>query len=396
MASSARAAAGLMAYPHKLLAPGEEIVLETHPNWSILVPRVSLFLLVVAACVAVVVAWTSAPLWVGYALLALSGLFLLYVLAKVVMWRSTSLVLTNLRVVYRTGVIRRLGREIPLDRVQDVTYVQSIVERLVGAGSLTIQSAGAGGDEPFPDIRHPALVQSLINRLISQPPPGGYTRGSGGVAGRPGYAATGDYEQTPQYPQASGLPSRSADQPHYPQPAPQPYPGPQGYPQQPYPQQPQQPYPEGPYPQAGYPQQPQQPQQQYPQQPYPPAGQPQQPYSGQQPAYPPAPPQYPQARPDRPYSPPQPAYPPQLQPSGAGEPPVQQPQRDSLRFSSSSPSQPPAEADPTRSQPPDAGQAGPVDTSSSEQLAHLGDLLRLGVITQLEYDLKRRELFGGR
>jgi membrane protein YdbS with pleckstrin-like domain len=348
-----------MAYPHKLLAPGEEIVLETHPNWSILVPRVSLFLLVVAACVAAAVAWSSAPLWVGYALLALSGLFLLYVLAKVVMWRSTSLVLTNLRVVYRTGVIRRLGREIPLDRVQDITYVQSIVERLVGAGSLTIQSAGAGGDEPFPDIRHPAVVQSLINRLISQPPPGTYTRGSGGVAGRPGYPATGDDEQTPQYPQESR--SRSAEQPHYPQPG-------------------QQPYPQQPYPQQGYPQQPYQQQQ---------------PYPVQQPAYPPAPPQYPQAQPERPYVPPQPAYPPQPQADGAGSP-VQQPQRDSLRFSPSSPSQPPAEADPTWTQPPDAAQAGRVETSSSEQLAHLGELLRLGVITQLEYDLKRRELFGGR
>jgi len=172
----------------KLLAPGEEVVLETHPNWSILAPRVAMFLVIVAGCLSVVVAWARAPLWVGWVLLGVAALFLLGLLAKIVVWRSTTLVLTTLRIVYRRGALRRLGREIPLDRVQDVTYSQSILERLVGAGSLTIESAGSHGDEPFPDIRHPELVQSLINRLIAQP--GG---GLGGSGARAGYAPQPQY-----------------------------------------------------------------------------------------------------------------------------------------------------------------------------------------------------------
>lgn len=158
-----------MAFPRKLLAPGEGIVLEAHPNWSILAPRVTLFVLVVAACLAVARIWASAPLWVGAVLLGIVAVFLLALFAKAATWRSTSLVLTNMRVIYRTGVLRRLGREIPLERVQDVTFTQSLLERLVGAGSLTIESAGRGGSEPFPNIARPAAVQSLINRLICQP-----------------------------------------------------------------------------------------------------------------------------------------------------------------------------------------------------------------------------------
>lgn len=279
-----------MAFPHKLLAPGEEIVLEAHPNWSILVPRVALFVLVVAGCLGVVVAWTAAPLWVGYVLLGIAAVFLLAVLAKVVTWRSTSLVLTNLRVVYRTGVLRRLGREIPLDRVQDVTYTQSLVERLVGAGSLTIQSAGAGGDEPFPDIRQPAVVQSLINRLISQPAPG-YRAGSGGVAGRP---------------QAG--------------------------------------YPRPPYEQAAY---------------EPPAHQPQAQYPPTT-EHPPQPPPF-----SQPPSAPRPSQPevPQQTPSAPAVAP--------------------------------AAPAEPLRLSSSEQLKRLGELLRLGVLTDAEYEAKRRELLEG-
>lgn len=265
-----------MAYPRKLLAPGEDIVLEAHPNWSILGPRVLLFLLVVAGCVAVVVEWTSAPLWVGWALLGIAGVFLLALLAKIVVWRSTTIVLTNLRVVYRTGALRRLGREIPLDRVQDITYSQSILERMVGAGSLTIESAGAHGDEPFPDIRHPAAVQSLINRLITQP--GGGLGGSGASAG---------YVQPPQA--------------------------------------------------------------------YQPA--PQQAYE--------APPQQAYQQPKQAYQPPQP-----LQPQYAPRP----------------------DAVPA---PESSGTTGRLTDSPSEQLQHLSELRRLGVITDAEYAQKRQELIDG-
>ena len=159
-----------MAFSRRLLAPGEEIVLEAHPNWSILAPRAAALVVCVAASLAIARQWTGAPLWFGFVLLGIVGLVLLFAVAKVISWRSTSLVLTNMRVVYRTGVLRRLGREIPLGRVQNVTYTQSIFERLVGAGSLTIESAGTGGQEPFPDIARPAVVQSMINRLIAGAP----------------------------------------------------------------------------------------------------------------------------------------------------------------------------------------------------------------------------------
>ncbi|MGD0083682.1 MAG: PH domain-containing protein [Acidimicrobiales bacterium] len=285
-----------MAFPRKLLGPGEEIVLESQPNWSILVPRTLVFLAVVAASVAILVEWTSAPLWVGYVLLGIGAVALLWLLAKVITWRSTSLVLTTTRVVYRTGVMRRLGREIPLDRIQDVTYIQSIFERLLGAGSLRIESAGASGDEPFPDIRQPAVVQSLINRLLTQSPgPYGGGLGGGGHAGH----------QTPQ--------------PQYQQPPPQQYAPPQS-------------------------------QYQAPQSQYAPPQQ-------QPPAYPPpqAPPQYAPQQ----YAPPQPKY---------GAP-----------------------------QPPDAAGRQGLDLQSesqSEQLARLADLHRLGVITDAEFEQKRREIAG--
>lgn len=177
-----------MGYPRKLLAPGEEIAAEARPNWSVLVRPVAITALLVAAAAAVGVIWSSAPALTGYVLAGVCLAALARLGARMLEWRSRLLVVTTTRVIYRSGVLRRTGREIPLDRVQDVSYHQTLLERLVGAGSLLIESAGAHGHEPFPDVAHPAEMQTLVNRLASarlapswspelDGPPGQRTRG---------------------------------------------------------------------------------------------------------------------------------------------------------------------------------------------------------------------------
>lgn len=157
-----------MSFPTKLLAPGEQVYVDARPNWSLLFWPIVLAVAAVAVAVFVSIAWSSAPVGVGWALLALVAVAVLYLLARVVTWSVASLVVTNQRIVYRTGLVHREGREIPISRVQDVTYRQNLIERIVGAGRLTVESAGRSGQEPFPDIRHPAAVQSLINRLATE------------------------------------------------------------------------------------------------------------------------------------------------------------------------------------------------------------------------------------
>ncbi len=104
----------------------------------------------------------------GVVLLGVGVAALVYLGARYLGWRTTTFVVTSQRIVYRTGVVRRTGREIPIGRVQDVTYHQTVVERIVRAGSLTVESAGRHGQDPFPDISRPDQVQSLINRVVAQ------------------------------------------------------------------------------------------------------------------------------------------------------------------------------------------------------------------------------------
>ncbi len=199
-----------MSFPTRLLGPGEEVYLDSRPNWSYLFWPSVFTLLVLAGCVATVVVWTSAPVLAGWVLLGVGVAALVYLGARYVGWRTTTFVVTSQRIVYRTGVLRRTGREIPIGRVQDVTYHQTVVERIVRAGSLTVESAGRQGQDPFPDISKPDEVQSLINRVVVQSA-GGYLSAQGpatvgsseaeGPAGVPGpYGTPPITDPTPRVP----------------------------------------------------------------------------------------------------------------------------------------------------------------------------------------------------
>ena len=81
-------------------------------------------------------------------------------------WATTNFVVTTDRLVFRSGVLAKRGKEIPLERLNDISFNQSIFERLIGAGDLLIESAGERGQESFSDIPKPSRVQNEIYRQI--------------------------------------------------------------------------------------------------------------------------------------------------------------------------------------------------------------------------------------
>ncbi len=87
-------------------------------------------------------------------------------LPRYLRWATTHFVLTTDRLIFRSGVLSKLSREIPLERVNDVTFSQSLWERLIGAGDLFIESAGERGQSVFQDIPKPEAVQVEIYRQM--------------------------------------------------------------------------------------------------------------------------------------------------------------------------------------------------------------------------------------
>ena len=152
-----------MSYPRKLLNPGERITFDLHPHWWFFAPLATLALVIVAAAVAATVALNSATQ--TYTLLGVGGLAVIWLLAflvKFAEWRTTHFVLTSDRLIVRSGVLSKEGREIPLERINDLTYHQNLFERLVGAGDLMIESAGERGQDRFSRIPHPDRLERLI------------------------------------------------------------------------------------------------------------------------------------------------------------------------------------------------------------------------------------------
>ena len=75
---------------------------------------------------------------------------------------------TTHRVLIRRGVLTHVGRDIALQRISDVGFRQSLWDRMVGAGTLTIESAGENGEEKLANLPHSDRVQQTVNRLIEE------------------------------------------------------------------------------------------------------------------------------------------------------------------------------------------------------------------------------------
>ena len=65
-------------------------------------------------------------------------------------------------------MLRHTGRDISLQRINDVGFTQSLWDRIVNAGTLTIESAGEHGQETLHNIPDSDQQQQTINRLIEQ------------------------------------------------------------------------------------------------------------------------------------------------------------------------------------------------------------------------------------
>ena len=104
---------------------------------------------------------------------------LLYFLQRWIAWISTNFVVTTDRCIYREGIIAKKGIEIPLDRINTVFFSQGIIDRMVGAGTLTIESAGEHGEQTFEDVRNPIAVQQELYQQMEDNENRKFDRGRG-------------------------------------------------------------------------------------------------------------------------------------------------------------------------------------------------------------------------
>ena len=159
-----------MPYPDKVLTDGEEVVAALHPHaLTVFWPVVRLLLLVGA--VSFGMAMIPVGRDQGVLRLALLGvaLVLLFVLVlrPLLRWRTTYYVITTHRLLHRTGVLARSGRDIALSRITDVSFSQTLGERIIGSGTLRITSVGEGATV-LHRVPGSERVLTLLNHMVEE------------------------------------------------------------------------------------------------------------------------------------------------------------------------------------------------------------------------------------
>ncbi|MBK6871730.1 MAG: PH domain-containing protein [Kineosporiaceae bacterium] len=160
-----------MGFPLKLLAPGERLVLVLRPHAKVLVAPVLVLLITapVTAYLAGLVPDGSAQPWMRLAVAAV-GLVVVghWTLWPFLTWWNTIYAITDRRLVLREGVFNRTGHDMPLSRLNDVKFSHNVVERVLGCGTLVVESAGEIGQLVLDDIPRVEQVQRTLYRLSDE------------------------------------------------------------------------------------------------------------------------------------------------------------------------------------------------------------------------------------
>jgi uncharacterized membrane protein YdbT with pleckstrin-like domain len=149
-------------YIDEILQPGEKVLYSTNAHWVFYLPAILAW--IIALILVVVSRETAAQ---GVVLLCLSvaavvALVALYWTVKAWFHRwTTETDVTNLRVVHKTGFIKRRTFEMALDKVESVDVDQSIIGRLFDYGDVTIMGVGEGR-ETITTIATPLAFRNAI------------------------------------------------------------------------------------------------------------------------------------------------------------------------------------------------------------------------------------------
>jgi uncharacterized membrane protein YdbT with pleckstrin-like domain len=138
------------------LQKGEKILLVTYSSWTTMVlPTLSAVVLAVASAFIVIKVQTA---W-GW-LLALIGV--IYWLIRYYTWKVNIWVVTNFRVIDESGLLSHYAKESPLDKINNVSYDQTLGGRLFNFGHVEIQTAAEVGATDYYNVNHPRRLKDTI------------------------------------------------------------------------------------------------------------------------------------------------------------------------------------------------------------------------------------------
>lgn len=157
---------GDVGLPSKHLGADEVEILHLRTHGKALVGPV-LVLLVTAVLVGVAVA-AAPPGWQPWASWSLFGLGGVVVLGWAVLpylrWLTTTYTLTDRRIITRRGILNKTGHDLPLSRINNVAYERSLLDRVLGCGTLQLTTAAEAPVclHDIPDVERVHVVMTEL------------------------------------------------------------------------------------------------------------------------------------------------------------------------------------------------------------------------------------------
>jgi len=153
------------------LTQDEHLVLLLHPHWKTLIRPFAVAVLVIAiALIAEVLIPSNSAAAVERLVVAAVAILavMLWLIVPVLRWRTTTYELTTRRLRVRSGIATRRGRDIPLARINDVSFEKGLLDRLLGSGRLVVESPGEHGQIVLTDIPQVERVQAILFELVEE------------------------------------------------------------------------------------------------------------------------------------------------------------------------------------------------------------------------------------
>src|SRR5215469_4635753 len=149
-------------YIDEILQPGEKVLYSTNAHWMFYLPSIAAWLVAVVLFILARATTIEGVILLCLTLSAVVALVALYWTARAWFHRwTTETDVTNMRVVHKTGFIKRRTFEMALDKVESVDVNQSIMGRLFNYGDVTIMGVGEG-KETIRTIAAPLEFRSHI------------------------------------------------------------------------------------------------------------------------------------------------------------------------------------------------------------------------------------------
>lgn len=174
----------------KLLGDGERVVVSTRTHAKALVVPIVIFI-VISGLAGFLFAMASGETWLMWIIAAVALVaMIMWVLRPFLVWLTASYTVTNRRLITRRGVFTRLGHDLPLRRINDVSYERQLLDRLLGCGTLVISAASERGQIRLPDVPNVERLHLTITELLfgsgADGDDGAQERPSGGAGGGAG------------------------------------------------------------------------------------------------------------------------------------------------------------------------------------------------------------------